>query len=105
MKNRHQEPIKRALEEFCREYTGRETGWRVETWLHPITRSVQAAIVMPEFEPLGFTERLNVLSDYLRTHLDKEHDVHLSWMMPLTPEEYEEDDWRPSYPNLSLGVS
>jgi hypothetical protein len=76
------------LEEFCRNYTGRDTGWFIETWLHPITKSVEAAIVIPEFESLRFTERLNVLSDYLKTHLPQEHAAHLSRRIPLTPEEY-----------------
>jgi hypothetical protein len=105
MKNKHQEPIQRGLEDFCREYTGRETGWHVETWLHPITKSVQAAIVVPEFEQLGFTERLKVLSGYLMDHLPTEHFVHLSLKMPLTPEEYEDTDWRPSVPTLSLAAT
>jgi hypothetical protein len=105
MRNKHQEPIQRALEEFCREYTGRETGWHVETWIHPITKSVQAAIVIPEFEPVDFTERLEVLTGYLRDHLPEEHYVHLSRRMPLTPEEYEETDWRPTVPTLSLAAS
>jgi hypothetical protein len=77
----------------------------VETWLHPITKSVESAIVIPEFEPVDFTERLNVLSDYLMTHLPTEHFVHLSLKMPLTPEEYEETDWRPSVPTLSLATT
>ena len=57
--NQHIEPIKRALEEFCREYTGRDTGWHVETRLHSITKSVRSVIVMPEFAQLGITERIN----------------------------------------------
>jgi hypothetical protein len=105
MKNQHRELIQQALEEFCRDYTGRDTDWRVETWLHPITKSVQAAIVIPEFESLGFTERLNVLSDYLKTHVPDEQAVYLGWRMPLTPEEYEETDWRPSVPTLSLAAT
>jgi len=103
--NRHQEPIKRALEGFCREYTGRETGWLVETWLHPITRSVQAVVVMPEFAPLGITGRVNVINDYLKAHLPVEHDVHLSLTMALTPEEYEQTEWVPSAPVLSLAAT
>lgn len=93
--NQHQEPIKRALEGFCRSYTGRETGWLVETWLHPITKSVQAVLVMPEFAPLGITERINVIDDYLKAHLPSEHDVHLSLTLALTPEEYSKTEWVP----------
>jgi hypothetical protein len=103
--NKHREPIKRALEGFCRDYTGRDTGWYVETWLHPITKSVQSVIVMPEFAPLGITERINVIDAYLKAHLPVEHDVHLSLTIALTPEEYEETEWRPSVPALTLVAS
>jgi len=103
--NQHIKPIKRALEEFCREYTGRDTGWHVETWLHPITKSVQSVIVMPEFAKLGITERINVIEDYLKAHLPEEHNVHLSLTMALTPEEYEPAEWVPSAPTLTLFAS
>jgi len=103
--NKHREPIKQALEGFCREYTGRDTGWHVETWLHPITKSVQSVIVMPEFAPLGITERIDVIEDYLKAHLPEEHNVHLSLTIALTPEEYEETEWRPSAPTLTLVAS
>jgi acid stress-induced BolA-like protein IbaG/YrbA len=88
------------LEEFCRDYTGRETDWHVETWLHPITRSVEAAVVMPEFAQLGITKRQNVIYDYLKDHLPQEHSRHHSLTMALTPEEYEETEW--VEPTLSL---
>jgi len=100
--NQHQEPIKRALEGFCRSYTGRDTGWLVETWIHPITRSVQSVIVMPEFALLGITERQNVINDYLEAHLPSEHNVHLALTLALTPEEYEQTEWAPSVPALTL---
>jgi acid stress-induced BolA-like protein IbaG/YrbA len=87
--NSRQKPIKQALEAFCREYTGRDTGWQVETWLHPITRSVQAAIVMPEFENLGIGEKVNLIYDYLQEHLPDEHRVHLGLAQAMTPDEYE----------------
>ena len=103
--NKHREPIKQALEGFCREYTGRDTGWLVETWLHPITKSVQSVIVMPEFAKLGITERINVIEDYLKTHLPEEHNVHLSLTMALTPDEYEQTEWLPSAPTLTLIAS
>jgi hypothetical protein len=100
--NPHKEPIQRALEAFCRAYTGRETGWHVETWLHPITKSVQSVIVMPEFAQLGLTERVRVINDYLKAHLPEEHDVHLSLTLALTPEEYASAEWVPSSPAVTL---
>ena len=99
--NPHREPIKQALEGFCREYTGRETGWLVETWFHPITKSVQSVIVMPEFASLGITERQNVINDYLEAHLPSEHNVHLALTLALTPEEYEQAEWVPAAPALT----
>ena len=103
--SRHREPIRKALEAFCRHHTGRDDGWHVEMWIHPITKSVQSAIVMSKFEGMSITERQVVIDDYLREHLEDEHSVHLSRTMALTPEEYEETEWAPSYPTLSLGVS
>ena len=103
--NQHIKPIKRVLEGFCREYTGRDTDWYVETWLHPITKSVQSVIVMPEFAKLGITERINVINNYLEAQLPEEHNVHLSLTMALTPEEYEQTEWVPSAPALTLFAS
>ena len=102
---RHREPIRNALEAFCRHLTGRDDGWHVETWLHPITKSVESVLVAPEFEGMGITRRQVVIDEYLCEHLDDEHFVKLSLTIALTPEEYEETDWMPSYPTLSLGVS
>ena len=100
--NKHQEPIQQALEDFCREYTGRDTGWHVATWLHSITKSVQSVVVMPEFAQLGITTRQNVLNDYLNDHLPEIHNVHLSLTMALTPEEYEQTEWAPSETLMTL---
>ena len=94
--NRYEEAVKRVLEQFCREFTGRDSGWQVETWLHPTTRSVRSVTVVPEFSRLGKSERLNLLFDYLRAHLSTEDFVHLSLAMALTPDEYEHTDWRPT---------
>ena len=93
--NKYEDAVKRTLEQFCREDTGRATGWYVETWLHPTTRSVRSVTVVPEFEKLGFTQRVNVLFDYLRAHLSEDEFVHLSMAMPLTPYEYEHRDGKP----------
>jgi acid stress-induced BolA-like protein IbaG/YrbA len=100
--NPHHDPIKRALEGFCREYAGSDTGWHVKTWLHPITGSVQSVIVMPEFASLGITKRQNVINDYLESHLPAEHNVHLALTLALTPEEYERTEWVPDAPALTL---
>ena len=100
--NSHRDPIKRTLEAFCREYTGRNTGWRVETWLHPITKSVQAAIIMPEFGDLGAGEKVNLIYDYLQKHLPDEHRVHLGLAQAMTPDEYEREVQAPFTPTLSL---
>lgn len=100
--NRYQEPIKKALENFCREYTGRDTGWRVETWLHPITKSVQAVIVMPEFGSLPTTQRQVAIWDYLEAHLPETHQVHLGLTLAMTPEEYEREVLAAAAPTFSL---
>jgi hypothetical protein len=63
---------------------------------------VQSVVVMPELSPLGITARQEVIDDYLKVHLPEEHYVHLSLTVALTPEEYDETDWRPSVPTLSL---
>ena len=102
--NKHEEAVRRALEDFCREYTGRDAGWRIETWLHPVTRSVESAVVMPEFAGLGITGRITLIDDYLWTHLPKEHYVNLSLKLGLTPEEYEETDWMPDEAEVSLAA-
>jgi hypothetical protein len=102
--NTHLKPIQQALESFCREYTGRDTGWQVETWLHPITKSVQAVIVMPEAEKLGLTERVKVVFDYLWTHLPDEHRVHLGFAQAMTPEEYEREQLAATTPMLSWAI-
>lgn len=102
---RHREPIRRALEAFCRHLTGRDDGWHVETWLHPITKGVESVLVAPEFEGMGITQRQVAINSFLREHLADEHSVKLHLKIALTPEEYEETDWMPSYPTISLGVS
>ena len=102
---KHRDPILRALEAFCRDLTRREDGWYVETWLHPITKSVQSVLVAAEFEGMGITEREKAINRFLREHLADEHFVKLSRTIALTPEEYEETDWMPEYPTISLGVS
>jgi stress-induced morphogen len=94
--------VEQALRAFCREFTGRETGWHVETWYHPIVKSVEAAVVAEEFANLRFMQRGSVVLDYLRKHLPAEDFVNVSLVKALTPQEYEESDWVPSYPTLSL---
>jgi hypothetical protein len=103
--NRHERAVREALEAFCREYTGRDSGWRVETWLHPVTRSVQSVVVMPEFAAIDFSERVELLLDHLQARLTREGFQHLGLVKPLTPEEYEGSDWMPTYaqPTLAPG--
>ena len=102
-KRRHRKPIEDALRAFCRDFTGRDDGWHVETWHHPITNNVHAAVVAPEFQAVE--TRSSVVTNYLRKHLETEHFVNLSMVKALTPEEYEETDWAPSYPTLSLSAT
>ena len=102
--NRHEKAVREALEAFCREYTGRETDWHVETWLHPISRSVESVVALPEFEKMGLAGRIDVLMDYLRAHLPPEHLRKLSLAKPLTLDEYEHSEWGPSEVELAFGL-
>ncbi len=102
--NRHEKAVRDALEAFCREYTGRETDWHVETWLHPLTRSVESVAVLPEFERMGIAEAVNTLRDYLRAHLAPEDYRKLGLAKPMTPYEYEHSEWGPSEVELAFGL-
>lgn len=102
--NTHEKAVSEALEAFCRDYTGRDSGWHVETWLHPITRSVESVVALPEFERIEPTERVELLVGYVRTHLPPEHFRKLSLAKPLTPDEYEHSEWGPSEVELAFGL-
>ena len=101
---KHRQSIEDGLRAFCREFTGRDTDWHVETWYHPVTKTVEAAVVAREFEKLARTARTSVVLEYLQTHLPREPFLSVSLVKALTPHEYEETDWAPSYPTLSLSA-
>ena len=102
--NSHEKAVREALEAFCRDFTGRDTGWYVETWLHPLTKTVESAVAAPGFEKMGLTERINAVMDYLQAHLPPEHFRKLSLAKPLTLDEYEHSEWGPSEVELAFGL-
>ena len=57
---------------------------------------MRSVVVAPEFAPLGITERVNLVYDYLRGHLSQEDYGQVSLALAVSPEEYEHGDWRPS---------
>lgn len=102
--NEHEKAVKEVLEQFCREYTGRDTEWEVVTWRHPVTHSVKAAVVLPEFRGMDISEGVKLLFGYVRAHLPPEQYRHFGGAKPMTPEEYERSEWVPSSPELIYGI-